>query len=671
MTAQALPLTLQPSSSLGGIEFKADETPIPGARWHAAKAAGDGLEYRFAQGALAGARFLTADFLLDGDITAIFMLELAEGEAGPVFGVWFGFLNQCQARVRLPLNLVDQHQRAYPREGAWKNIICCRDRVDLARVDRLRLKVERKDANPVRWCMTPLIATADEPPLLTDPILPKGKLIDEMGQYALRDWPGKSRSTAEVTARLQRQHAEAGNASWPASYSRWGGWADVSFEASGVFRTHHDGRRWWLVDPDGHPFWSTGPDCVGIRGGASFEDIEAAHAWLPQPGGPFGEAFGQTPDWAGRKRLFCFQQANFMRAFGKDYVSCWAVATVAEMRRIGFNTFGNWSSWEVARRAGFPYVRQLEPQFRRAPIVFRDMPDVFHAGFAADCEDYAQPLRETADDPAFIGYFLMNEPQWGFVDEPLMQGVLLGCRACETRRAFADFLRERHGSDEALARAWAMPGLTFAEVAEGAWARRFTREAQADLEEFSTVVVARFFDTLSDACRKVDPRHLNLGGRYYTAPPLWAQRGMTAFDVIGVNGYSERVRRELAPFSDNTGKPIIIGEWHFGALDVGLPGSGIGHVKDQAARGQAYRVYLEDAAAQPWCVGAHWFTLYDEPAQGRFDGEAYNIGFIDICHRPYEPLAAAARLAHERLYAVASGQAAPYDERPKYLPLLF
>jgi hypothetical protein len=117
--------------------------------------------------------------------------------------------------------------------------------------------------------------------------------------------------------------------------------------------------------------------------------------------------------------------------------------------------------------------------------------------------------------------------------------------------------------------------------------------------------------------------------------------------------------------------PIMVGEWHFGALDVGLPASGIGHVPDQLGRGQAFRVYLEDAAAQPWCVGVHYFTLYDQSAIGRFDGENYNIGFVDTCSRPYAPLAAAARLSHDRLYQVASGEAAPYGDAPEYLPLLF
>jgi hypothetical protein len=54
-------------------------------------------------------------------------------------------------------------------------------------------------------------------------------------------------------------------------------------------------------------------------------------------------------------------------------------------------------------------------------------------------------------------------------------------------------------------------------------------------------------------------------------------------------------------------------------------------------------------------VGVHYFTSYDQSAIGRFDGENYHIGFLDICHRPYDPLANAARTSHERMYQVAMG----------------
>jgi hypothetical protein len=237
--------------------------------------------------------------------------------------------------------------------------------------------------------------------------------------------------------------------------------------------------------------------------------------------------------------------------------------------------------------------------------------------------------------------------------------------------ALRDFLRARYGDDAALSAAWGLK-TTLGAVAEGAWSEALGAAAQADLAAFSTLMVDRFWGELSAACRAVDPDHLNLGVRYHTVPPSWAVAGMRSFDVFSVNGYTERVRSaELAPLSAQLGRPVLVGEWHFGALDVGLPASGIGHVRDQAERGQAFRIYTEDAAAQPWCVGVHYFTLYDESALGRFDGENWNIGFLDVCNRPYEPLAAAARASHERLYQVASGEVAPYDDAPEYLPKLF
>ncbi|MBN1583794.1 MAG: hypothetical protein JXA89_24015, partial [Anaerolineae bacterium] len=159
---------------------------------------------------------------------------------------------------------------------------------------------------------------------------------------------------------------------------------------------------------------------------------------------------------------------------------------------------------------------------------------------------------------------------------------------------------------------------------------------------------------------------------YYTVPPAWAVKGMQYFDVFSMNCYRERVpAEEVKRIHDLLGMPVMIGEWHFGALDVGLPGSGIGHVHDQAARGKAFRVYVEDAAAQPYCVGVHYFTLYDESALGRFDGENWNIGFLDVCNRPYAPLSQAARITHERLYRVVAGEIDPYDDAPEYLPKLF
>jgi hypothetical protein len=208
-------------------------------------------------------------------------------------------------------------------------------------------------------------------------------------------------------------------------------------------------------------------------------------------------------------------------------------------------------------------------------------------------------------------------------------------------------------------------------LAQGKWQGTFTPEALADLRAFSTIMVGVYFGTISKACRRADPKHLNLGMRWQGIPPDWAVEGMKHFDVYSLNNYRPKFPRETSDkINSMLNMPTLVGEWHFGSLDVGLPASGLVHVANQTDRGRAYRVYLEDAAAQPNCVGAHWFTLYDQSALGRFDGENYNIGFLDICNRPYEEIGEAAIASHQRLYQVAAGQVAPFSDAPQYLPIV-
>jgi hypothetical protein len=388
---------------------------------------GDGLRYTFPPGTLRQFTWLSADFLLDGSHLGVFVLTLCEGETGPAFGYSFGLLNQCSARLRMPLETVNQNRWRYPREGAFLMPRCQGERVDLSKVDRMLLTVEHKSSLPLRWCMTPIQASAAEPSRLTRLVLPKGPLLDELGQSALHDWPQKTRSTAELADRLNSQLAQASGQRWPAGYSRWGGWTGKKFDASGYFRTHHDGQRWWLVDPEGWAFWSAGVDCVRPDIDSDIEGLEPALAWLPEQDGAYAAAHDMRDEVGSvmPHRMFNFLAANFIRVFGPDaWYARWAEITLGELRRIGFNSVANWSDWQVASQAGMPYVRPLPNTYERLPLVYRDFPDVFHPDFPAAAQAFAQPLAETAADPALIGYFLMNEPTWGFALETPASGML-------------------------------------------------------------------------------------------------------------------------------------------------------------------------------------------------------------------------------------------------------
>lgn len=364
---------------------------------------------------------------------------------------------------------------------------------------------------------------------------------------------------------------------------------------------------------------------------------------------------------------------NLIRVFGPDaWRENWERLIYPLLRDLGFNTCGNWSDCAAARRARMPYVLPMipAPAPLRAGRVFRDFPDVFAEKFSDEARAFAAQLAATRDDPALIGYFLMNEPLWAFTDLLPAEGMLWNSPRCATREAFAAFLLARHGTDDALARAWRLP-VTAADVAGAAWTHRLTAEALADAEAFSIEMARKLYGTLAVVCREADGNHLNLGARFSSAPKPWVAAAMAGcFDVFSINCYKTEADPRLEDVCRSLGVPALIGEWHFGALDAGLPAPGIGHVATQADRGRMYRCYVEASAARPWCVGAHWFTLYDQSALGRGDGENYNIGFLDVCHRLYEPLADAARLTHGRLLAVAAGEVAPCAGQPSQVERL-
>jgi hypothetical protein len=659
---------------VGGLKKAEGPTPIEGASWYVAQEQGDGIAWQFPAGTLAKVRYLTADMLLDGETLVVFNLYLQEGEHGRRFQLTFGGLDQCSFRVRAPLALTDQNRWMIEREGAFLKPMAGGDRVDLDKVDRVTLAVIHKAPGAVRWAMTELHTATEDVPKHSSLVLPKGKLLDEFGQSAQRDWPARTRSADELKRRLQSQFETSSRHAWPEGFSKWGGAKTLKLgEGTGFFRTHHDGRRWWFVDPDGYAFWSAGLDCVRVDCESRYDGLESALTWLPDHKGQYRDAFVvKYDDSEVGGKLVNYLAANFIRSFGADgWRDKWASIALAEMKRLRFNTVGNWSEWQFAAKAKFPYVRPMGFRSKRSGFIYRDFPDVFHAQFEADATEFASQLASTASDPAFIGYFLMNEPTWGFSTELPAAGMLYTTATCATRTELGKHLKKKYATDDALAAAWKMP-VSFAKAANGKFQGILSKEAQADLQVFSVLMVERYFEVLSRACRKVDPNHLNLGMRWAGVPPAWAVRGVKFFDVFSMNCYMQKLPRQTTETIQSLlNMPVMVGEYHFGALDVGLPASGIGHVKTQADRARAYRVYLEDCAANPNCVGAHWFTLYDESALGRFDGENYNIGFLDVCNRPYDEIGQGAIAAHESVYDVAAGNVPAFADAPEYLPLVY
>ncbi len=172
----------------------------------------------------------------------------------------------------------------------------------------------------------------------------------------------------------------------------------------------------------------------------------------------------------------------------------------------------------------------------------------------------------------------------------------------------------------------------------------------------------RYYRQVSAVAKELLPNKLYLGSRldYHDWPDVTPNRieivrlAAKYCDVISFNFYKFTLEDVALPAGVD--RPAIVGEFHFGALDRGLFHTGLRSVVDQNHRAEAYRAYVTSALRNPAIVGAHWFQCYDESTTGRFDGENYQIGFLDICDTPYAETIAAARDVGYRLYAIRSAK---------------
>ena len=138
-----------------------------------------------------------------------------------------------------------------------------------------------------------------------------------------------------------------------------------------------------------------------------------------------------------------------------------------------------------------------------------------------------------------------------------------------------------------------------------------------------------------------------------------------AFDLYSFNCYDRAPRKDgLDRIKQLTGLPIIIGEFHFGTVDRGYAQS-LWQTDSQRDRGNAYRYYVEQAYAHPSLVGTAYFQWSDQDLTGRFDGENYNCGLVDVTDRPYKEQVEAMTLTATRLYDIHNGKLKPYDQPVK------
>ena len=468
--------------------------------------------------------------------------------------------------------------------------------------------------------------------------------LDALGQVRALDWPGKTENEDALRARLQRRATAAEAAAWPRGFDRFGGWAaGPQLKATGHFRTEKVAGRWWLVDPDGRLFWSAGVCGVGWSAETAVtpERRRAGFfAWLPGLDDPAAAVALR----AGRKgEAINFPALNLWRAFGSNWVARSCGLVHGDLHAWGLNTLGAWSDAAVQQARRTPYTLTTSvwwPVWREGGA---HRPAPFGDEFARNLRAELRKLEWAKDDPYCLGVFVDNELDWPDQFAP----KVLSAAGWEPVRAWTvDQLRAKYADLAALNRAWG--------CAAGAWtgllAHATGAVARADIESLYEPYARTYFAACRAAINELLPGALYLGCRTHRGPKLLGRAARGAVDVFSVNCYD--VRAAAHQVGDDADLPVLVGEFHFGAVDRGVPSPGLCAVADQRQRGLAYARYLASALSNPRIVGCHWFQWLDQPASGRGDRENHQVGFVDVAGRPYPELAAAAARANARMYGV-------------------
>jgi hypothetical protein len=484
--------------------------------------------------------------------------------------------------------------------------------------------------------------------------------IDEFGQYIHSNWPGKTRTVAGLLLHARNEQEALKAYPKPRDRNKYGGWTDgPRLKATGFFRVQKHRGKWWLVDPTGRLFWSHGIDCVRSVNATPITHREKYFRNLPEQDSRFVQFYGQAT-WAPHGyyrdhspyRTYDFSRANLLRKYGEEFESAFADITHQRFESWGINTIANWSDERIYLLRLTPYVATIHFEAARlegSEGYWGKFYDVFDASFAENLRKRLEAERgKSVDDPWCIGYFVHNELSWGD-DTSLAVAALMSPPEQTAKAVFLNDLQTKYDTIENLNAAWGTEHESWEALRESRQAPDKTR-AREDLEEFYTKTAETYFGTIRREIKRIAPNQLYLGCRFAWVNDRAAVAASKFCDVVSYNRYDYSVEGLALP--KEIDMPLIIGEFHFGALDRGMFHTGLRSAPNQQDRADKYKSYVESALRNPYLIGTHWFQYKDQATTGRGDGENYQIGFVDICDTPYPEIVQAAREIGESMYEV-------------------
>ena len=322
-------------------------------------------------------KWLVLDLTNELDISAGITWRF-EAEDGRFIAFKMGLLPQLKTRIALPFSVLDGRILFLPRTpGKLKTVTQGRP---LPIADVRRFSIFAGDSRrEMRLIIHDMYISDAEP----DYPLPDVRMVDKLGQKLCTDWEGKTRSEEELRRYLRSELSRADSAKPLPGRSRFGGFSELRInEGSGRFALHNDGRRWWMVDPEGYAFFSMGLDCVPLAGDCNLTGITKLCEELPPRG-----SVGWRDD---KSEFFSFHKSNLYRALGDEWYDGWSRLTRARMEEWGFNTIACWSDLRHARASKQPYTFIFGGRPLTKRRIFRDFPDVFAPEYSDVCAEWAK-----------------------------------------------------------------------------------------------------------------------------------------------------------------------------------------------------------------------------------------------------------------------------------------
>lgn len=560
--------------------------------------------------------------------------------------------------VELRESLVGMQRTPWGGRGAHGGVI------DPANIVELNLYMNRP-SRPHTFAIAAVRAAGTFDPAsqkIPEPFFP---FIDTYGQYRHQDWLNKIKTDADLLRIKTAEAKSIGDFPRPKSWNKYGGWADgPKLKATGHFYTTKLDGKWWLVDPEGRLFFSMGIDVVQVGQGGT--PIDRRDGWFADAPWETDAArfspFVSTSKENARAgtndaptRLFNFYAANLLRKYGADWQEQWRAIMPRRLMNWGVNTLGNWSDPQILAKGNIPYTHWVFLRSKKLPWqpnTRNPVPDPFDSMFEPEVRRATTRMTKgMTEDPYCIGFFVDNELSWHNEDSQGIAAMSGDARSAAKMELLKD-LRAAYGDIGKLNAAWGVSFASWEAMIDGKDLPK-TEAGREDLRKFSAKVARKYYSTIRDVLREVAPNKLYLGSRFAEHNRQVVAIAGEYCDVVSFNIYREKVAawKPAAPID----KPVIIGEFHFGANDRGVFGLGLVRAENAEDRAKKFLTYITGAAENPILVGAHWFSLVDQPTTGRQgDEENHGFGFLSITDTPYQEMIDASREAAGRIYPTRS-----------------